>query len=403
MPDKIHHALVLNFHQPSENLEGLLAENEWEAKEILWTLDRVPRTLWNYEEIARVHLSLSGTLLETLSSPGFQSRVYGVVKCGKMLWHYQNTRIIEILGTGYYHPVLPLVPSQDREEHCIRWQGIARHLFWRLEFPGFWPPEMGFCMEMIPMLRRLGYRYVFVDSENVEPLDEMSWQETRYRPHFARYGDDEIIVIVRDRELSDAQLSGMDLGWFEKEVKERTKWCDFPPLVTTCTDGDNGGWFRNTNKQSNFWNYFYMDLLENVKNGTSPISPVFINDYLNQFGASKRVNVKTAAWNTGWHNGKDFVQWTGSQAQKDALKRVAEVSGRYHDLKASLSPEAANEIYWHILRAQTSCNFFWGEAWVYKCHQDLDEAEGLMKDMEKMQPLKAMPERQLHLQSDTEV
>ncbi len=383
MPDKIYHALVLNFHQPSGNLESLLAENEWEAKEILWTLDRVPRVLWDYEDIARVHLSLSGTLLETLSAPDFQSRVYGVVKCGKMLWHFQNTKIIEILGTGYYHPVLPLIPESDRGEHCIRWQGIARHLFWRSEFPGFWPPEMGFCMEMIPMLRRLGYKYVFVDSENVEALDQMSWQELRYRPHIARYGDDEITVVVRDRELSDAQLSGMDPGWFENEVKERTKWCDFPPLVTTCTDGDNGGWFRNTNKQSNFWNYFYRELLENAKSGVSNISPVFITEYLNKFGASKMVNVKTGAWNTGWHNGKDFLQWTGSIAQKDALKRVEEISDRFHKVNGNVSAEASNDAYWHILRAQTSCNFYWGEAWVYKCHQDLDEAERLIVEMEK--------------------
>jgi len=211
----------------------------------------------------------------------------------------------------------------------------------------------------------------------------MSWQELRYQPHIARYGDDEITVIVRDRELSDAQLSGMDPGWFENEVKERTKWCDFAPLVTTCTDGDNGGWFRNTNKQSNFWNYFYRELLENAKSGVSNISPVFITEYLNKFGASKVVNVKTGAWNTGWHNGKDFLQWTGSIAQKDALKRVKDISGRFHKVKGNVSAEAANDAYWHILRAQTSCNFYWGEAWVYKCHQDLDEAERLIGEMEK--------------------
>ena len=131
---------------------------------------------------------------------------------------------------------------------------------------------MGFCMEMIPTLRKLGYRYVLVDSNNVEPLDSMRWEEVRYLPHLAKYGDDEIIVIVRDRELSDAQLSGMDWAWFWKEVNDRVKSCDFPPLVTTCTDGDNGGWFRNTSKKANFWNCFYMELLENVRAGSSRYS-----------------------------------------------------------------------------------------------------------------------------------
>jgi len=29
---------------------------------------------------------------------------------------------------------------------------------------------------------------------------------------------------------------------------------------------------------------------------------------------------------------------------------------------------------WRMLRAETSCNLFWGEAWVPRCHHDLDEA-----------------------------
>ncbi len=50
--------------------------------------------------MGRVHLSLSGTLLETLSSPQFQHRVYGVGDCGSLLWYVQHTRIIQILGTA---------------------------------------------------------------------------------------------------------------------------------------------------------------------------------------------------------------------------------------------------------------------------------------------------------------
>ncbi len=38
-------ALVLNLHQPAWNLEALLQQREWEAKEILWAIDRIPRSL----------------------------------------------------------------------------------------------------------------------------------------------------------------------------------------------------------------------------------------------------------------------------------------------------------------------------------------------------------------------
>ena len=105
-------ALVLNLHQPPGNLEDMLHRGDWMANEILWAIDRIPRALWGYEDVARVHLSVSGTLLETLADPKFQHDAYGIVDCGSLLWHLQNTRIIQILGTGYYHPVLPLIPAE---------------------------------------------------------------------------------------------------------------------------------------------------------------------------------------------------------------------------------------------------------------------------------------------------
>lgn len=390
MPATIHHALVLNLHQPSGNLDSLLAEKEWEVKEILWALDRIPRSLWAYDDIARVHLVMSGTLLETLINPDFQKRVYGTVKLGDLLWQFQNTTLFEMIGTGYYHPVFPLIPSEDWEEQCKRWLGIGKHLFWRPGFSGFWPPEMGFCMEMIPLLKKLGYRYVLVDSKHIEPVDPMRWEEIRYRPHIAKYGNDEIIIVVRDRELSDAQESGMDWGWFAHEVNERVKWCDFPPLVVTCTDGDNGGWFRNTNGKGNFWTYFYKEYMEKIRDGQCNIHPVFIDNYIKQYGASGYVKVKTGAWNTGWHHGTGFLQWTGSQAQKDALSRVTEVSRKFHIVRSKVSPDEDNELnelfdeaHWHLLRSQTSCNFFWGEAWVHRCREDLDIVERIISEVER--------------------
>lgn len=377
----IHHALVLNLHQPPGNLEYLLDHQDWEAKEILFAYDRIARSLWDYSDVGRVHLSVSGTLLETLSSPGFQERVYGIVDCGSVLWHWQNQSIIDILGTGYYHPVLPLIPERDRLEHLKRWQGIAGHVFWRQRFNGFWPPEMGFSMELIPVLRKCGYRYVIVDSEHVEPVTPMAWQEIRYRPHIARHGSMEIIVIVRDRDLSDAQEAGMEPGWFESELKERTKWCNFEPLVTTCTDGENGGWFRNTTHEANFWGAFYQPLLAAARRG-GDIQPAFIHDYLDRYGVFGEVKVKPGAWNTGWHHGRDFTQWTGSEAQKHGLAELQALSDALHAELDKPGAQAAGQdldtALWRLLRAETSCNFYWGEDWVGRARADLEEARAAL-------------------------
>ncbi len=386
----VYHALCLNLHQPAGNLEHLLEHAPWEAREILFALDRIPRGLWGHEDLAKVHLSVSGTLLETLSDPAFQDRVYGIVDCGSLIWHLQNERLFSILGTGYYHPVLALIPRADWEEQLTRWQAIARHLFWRQRFPGFWPPEMGFTMELIPLLRRLGYRYVLVDSEHVEAVDDMSWPELRYRPHVARYGGEEITVVVRDRELSDAQESGMEVGWFMHEVRERTRWCRFEPLVTTVTDGDNGGWFRNVTDGANFWSAFYGPLMDLARAG-GDVQPIFIEDYLERFGVGGEVRVRTGAWNTGWHHGRDFLQWTGGQAQKDALARIAETSKRVNALMERVGGDhghdgearrLAEEARWRLLRAETSCNLYWGDAWVPRLQADLDGCWDYIKRLE---------------------
>ena len=386
----IEFALVLTLHQPPGNLEQLLDTQETEAKEILWAIDRIPRSLWQYEDLGRVHLSLSGTLLETLANPDFQHRVYGIVDCGSLLWYLQNTRIIEVLGTGYYHPVLPLIRPPDREEHLHRWRTIAGYLLAHDHLRGFWPPELGFSMDLVPALCRHRYRYVIVDSEHVAALTPMRWEELRYRPHLAQFGGEQIVVVVRDRDLSNALESGMDPDWFISEVKARTQYCDFPPLVTTATNGENGGWFRNTTPGSNFWSGFHSGLMEKVRAGRAGgIRPTFISDYLERHGPHGWVTVESGAWNPG----SGFVQWTGSPAQQQALTRVGELSEAVHAARRNaIAIGAGNpDLYRRledaltlVLRAEASCNFFWGDAWVQRCHDDLDHATRHLEQAERL-------------------
>ena len=69
---------------------------------ILLAMDRIPRSLADYQDVGRLHLALSGTLMETLTHSDFQSRAYGTVDCGALLWQLQNNRAITMLGTAYY-------------------------------------------------------------------------------------------------------------------------------------------------------------------------------------------------------------------------------------------------------------------------------------------------------------
>ncbi len=106
-----------------------------------------------------------------------------------------------------------------------------------LSVQGFWPPEMGFCMEMIPVLKDTVFKYVVVDSVHVKPKGgKMRREDIMYKPHIAEYNSAEIVLIPRDREISNTQEGGFDPKWFEHEVMHKTERCEGNCLLTT--------WFR---------------------------------------------------------------------------------------------------------------------------------------------------------------
>jgi len=384
-----YYALGVTLHQPYGNLIELLNTQEWEARQIACAYERPPRYVKQNRPEARLHVAFSGTLLMQLTDSGVRQTFDNILDFGWLLQQYRASPI-EFLGSGYTHPVFPIVPVKDWDTQFGRYLEIARPALEREWFPGFLPPELGFCMEMIPYLRKFGYRYVIVDHEHIEPLEAMRWEELRYRPHVAHYNGHEIIVVPRDREISHAQQSGFDPGWFAYELGERTKYCsDFPPLVVSWTDGDNGGWFRNMHEDSGFWGWFYRPMLEWQRAGSLALTQISINEYLDRFGAVGEVRVNTGAWATDTHDGRGFVQWTGSLLQKRGLEELRRVSEQYHARRSTLSEtdggkaghEVLDRAYWHILRAETSCNFYWGSRWVHRAFDDLEEADRLISSV----------------------
>ena len=247
-------------------------------------------------------------------------------------------------------------------------------------------------MKLIPLSRAFGYRYVLVDSEHVEPVEKMGWPELRYRPHLARYGDAEIIVVVRDRELSNVKESGMELDWSCTRSRSARAGGDFAPLVTTATDGENGGWFRtNLTEGANYWSAFYLPMLAH----SAPARPTCGRPSLATTCAT------TCPWRGECRHGclehplaapgKGFTEWTGFEAQRDTLERYAEISARLHRLgerAAAESPDdaglggALEEARRACSRAETSCNIYWGEAWVDRADADLEGALLALEDAE---------------------
>ncbi len=370
---KVYHALGLHMHQPPGNIDLLLKTDEWEAKQIILCYERPLRYAMQYEDVARLHLDFSGILLEQLCDRHIIERFSDVVDLSRLMREYPSAGNIEFLGMGYYHPLFPLIPMEDWRPQIERWKQQAKKL--GLNASGFWPPEMGFCMEMIPVLKDTGFKYAVVDSVHVKPKEGgMRAEDIKYRPHIAEYDSAEIVIIPRDRDISNAQESGLDPGWFEREVMHKTERCEGNCLVTTWSDGENGGWFRQMHEESGFWGHFFAPYMEPMRKGDCAITPIKISEYIEENPPETYVEVRTGAWNVADTSGYDFRQWEGTEKQKAGIEELWATSRAYHKLGKRIP-----EIEEHILRAETSCNLFWGDAWVHRIYEETKIAKELIR------------------------
>jgi len=385
---EIYHALGLHLHQPPGNLLDVLRDAEHEAVGIIHAYDRIVRYAHQYRDTARLHVGMSGILLDQLTDQAVVEAYRPHLDIPGMLRGYREADNIELLGMGHYHPIFPLIPSEDWAEQLAYGRRRIIEVFGR-EPKGFWPPEMAFTMEMIPAVVEAGYQYIVVDSVHVKPLDVSEGRRPDLlQPYCAEYNGASLCAVPRNRDVSNAQESGMDADWFRNEVLNKVRESpapNAPRLVCTWSDGENGGWFRRLDEASGFWGHFFTPFMDQVRAG-GPIRPVLISEFIDRYPPRDRANVKTGAWNVASTSGEDFSQWEGSAAQKRAIEEVVQLSRRYWTLREKVDHGSIREKLDHarrlILEAETSCFLFWGDSWVSKLYQRTGPAWDLIHQVE---------------------
>ncbi|MBN1655616.1 MAG: glycoside hydrolase family 57 [Deltaproteobacteria bacterium] len=385
----IYHALGLHLHQPPGNMLDVIRAAEHEAIGIVHAYDRIVRYAHRYKDTARLHVGMSGILLDQLTDQAVADAYRPYLDIQGMLRGYREADNIELLGMGHFHPIFPLIPKEDWPEQLVYGRQRIAEVFGR-EPKGFWPPEMAFCMEMIPAIVEAGYEYIVVDSFHIRPLDVGTNQRPDlFRAYLAEFDGAGIAVVPRNRDVSNAQESGMDAGWFSNEVLHKVAESPAPQeprLVCTWSDGENGGWFRNMSENANFWGYFFSPFMDQVRSG-GPIQPIRISEYLAKHPPRQKANVQTGAWNVASTSGVDFSQWNGTTAQKRAVDEVIDVSRSYWELKDKISgrevTEKLNRARKLILEAETSCFLFWGDSWVPKVYERTKPAREALEGVKR--------------------
>jgi alpha-amylase/alpha-mannosidase (GH57 family) len=131
---------------------------------------------------------------------------------------------IELTTSPFYHPILPLLidtefarrarpeahlPSRfqapaDAEEQIRKAVALHRDVFGAAP-NGLWPSEGSVCPELMPMLHQAGLKWTATD-EGVLARSLARWdrQASLYRPYVAGPSGQDVRIVFRDRELSDA-------------------------------------------------------------------------------------------------------------------------------------------------------------------------------------------------------
>ena len=238
MTARISLALIIHNHQPVGNFGWVIARNHELAYEpLIAALERHPRV--------RLALHYSGPLLEWFAAerPDFLARVRRLAARDQ----------VELLGGGYFEPILAALPVADRLAQLRRLSDAVADLFGRRP-TGAWLAERVWEPDVPSALVEAGYRWTVLDDAHLRGAsvpEERLWgvystddqghrvdvfatgKGLRYRIPFGEV--DEVLDYLRDHATDD----GSRLGTMGDDGEKFGAW---PTTWEHCW-GD-GGWME---------------------------------------------------------------------------------------------------------------------------------------------------------------
>lgn len=142
-------ALLLHFYQPPTQTHDVLVKVAEESYRPLIAVLRA-------HENARVAVNLQGVLTELLLEHGLGDVVGGLRELAEM-------GRVEFVGSGKFHPILPLIPEAERKRQIAENARTNRAALGRAWNPrGFFPPEMCYSRDILGAVHAAGHEWLIV-------------------------------------------------------------------------------------------------------------------------------------------------------------------------------------------------------------------------------------------------
>ncbi|MEW6248334.1 MAG: glycoside hydrolase family 57 protein [Nitrospirota bacterium] len=294
---------------------------------------------------------------------------------------------IELTTTPFYHPILPLIIDTDfarrarpelslparfqakaDAEAQIR-QAVAFHTATFGRPPaGLWPSEGSVCPEMLPLVRAAGIRWLATDEGILARSLEAQhhpWDRhaALYRPYLVGQPGEDLTIVFRDRDLSDAfgfvyhkttpESAAEDvlrrLGAIMEDVPAERA------LIAVILDGENP-WEHYHDGGERFLSLLYKALADGALNrsGQAQVAPSTVSEALSACPPTTRLDHLHSG---SWIN-QDYKIWIGHPEDNRAWDLLRHTRSRLAEVSGTLPAEQARTA-WEELYAAEGSDWFW--------------------------------------------
>jgi alpha-amylase/alpha-mannosidase (GH57 family) len=294
---------------------------------------------------------------------------------------------IELTTTPFFHPILPLLidtdftrrarpdlplPSrfhapEDAEAQLQRAVEFHTATFGRAPV-GLWPSEGSVCPELIPMLPKVGLRWLATDEGILaRSLDaaQQPWQRHRdlYQPYRVGSEDQNVTMLFRDREISDAfgfvyhkttpEMAAEDVLRRLRHIIHEAP--QEQVTIAIVLDGENP-WEHYHEGGEQFLSLLYKACSTGtLDDGGVRATTATISEALEAAPATRRVSHLHSG---SWIN-QDYKIWIGHQEDNRGWDLVSQTRSRLTEIAATLPSDRAQAAWDELYTAEGSDWFWW--------------------------------------------
>ncbi len=268
-------ALVFHAHQPVGNFDSVIEDAYQTAYEpMIAALERHPRV--------RAGLHYSGFLLDWIAA-----RHGEYIERLQRLWAAGQ---IEMLGGGYYEPILAMLREPERQAQIARqnrqienWFGSAPRGFWLAE--RVWEPDLA------ASLARAGLQYVIVDDTHLQLAGQP--EDAVWAAHWTEHQGQRLRVVASDHFLRRAipfLPEEQSLEYLAQAARRQSQ-----PLLVMGDDLEKFGAWPHTweHVHRNGWLERFFQRLENA---APDVLCVRLGDWLWEHPPQRRVYLPAASY-----------------------------------------------------------------------------------------------------------